>query len=306
MAERKQTATADGGVPSPAARPAIALASDGTALVVDNAAGGPYSGDSPFNALLASGVEAYPSRSSSAGGPAGGVIGGKTRGSKRDKYGKGGPEGNRGGTPKCGSLTSGRRASASVIPSPDPKSNNTPLPKVNTLHISSQYIPPSDKNTHINEKDIPPPPEDIHISPENILPQIEDMPPKHPPPGTVLRQPQLGNRLGRDINGKIIPHKRDERIAAQIVEWVAIGAGENEIAQFLQIRPGVLHKHYKYELSNGKFVNDMQVGNTILAMAKSGVNERMTLFYAKARMGWRESDSNDTNNVALLNIHIHT
>lgn len=119
-------------------------------------------------------------------------------------------------------------------------------------------------------------------------------------------QPRLGNRLGRDINGKIIPHERDEKIAHQIAEWVAIGAGENEIAQFLQVRPGVLRKHYKYELDNGKFANDMQVGSTILSMAKSGASERMALFYAKARMGWRESDSNDTNNAALLNIHIHT
>lgn len=309
MAKRKQTA-ADGGVPSQATQPAAVLDSRGTVLVVDNDACGLDSGESPFNALLASGVEAYPVRSSSAGGLDGGVIGGKTRGRKRDKYDGGGPEGNRGGTPKCGSLHDKRRASASAIPPPESNNTdfprNTLLPKVNIPHISSQYVPPSDKNTHINGKDIPPPPENTPISPEGVLPQIEDTPPEYPPPGTALMQPRLGNRLGRDINGKIIPHERDEKIAHQIAEWVAIGAGENEIAQFLQVRPGVLRKHYKYELDNGKFANDMQVGSTILSMAKSGASERMALFYAKARMGWRESDSNDTNNAALLNIHIHT
>lgn len=283
-------------MPSQATQPAAVLDSRGTALVADNETSGLGSGASPFNALLASGVEAYPARPSPAGGLDGGVIGGKTRGCERGKHSKGGPAGNRGETPKCGSLPNGRRASASAIGTPE----------ANISPAQAQYVPPSDKNSTISEEDIPISGEDIPPNGQNILPQIEDIPPEYPPPGTALMQPRLGNRLGRDINGKIIPHERDERIAARIKRWVAIGAGENEIAQFLQIRPGVLRKHYKYELDNGKFVNDMAVGGTILDMAISGQSERLALFYAKARMGWRESDSNDSNNQALLNIHIHT
>lgn len=230
------------------------------------------------------------------------AIGGKTRGSKRGKYGKGGPDGNRGGTPKCGSLTDAEWGATSAIVSsevdispsvPKIRIHQEDIPPISGEHMpfSGQYVPPSDKNTHIQI--------DIHT-------QGEKIPPYFPEPGTVVKQPSLGRELGRDTSGKIIPHVRDQELADRIIDWVAIGAGENEIAQFLNMRLGVLRKNYAYELSNGKFVNDMAVGGTILNLAKSGQSERMTLLYAKARMGWRESDKNDSNNEALLNIHIHT
>ena len=282
-------------------RGAGVVESRGPSLVADDPGRGLGSGDPAPN-------DERPA--SSAEGLDGGVIGGKTRGREHGKYGKGGPVGNRGGTPKCGSLHDERRPSTSAIPSPESNNTdfprNTLLPKVNIPRINSQYIPPSDKNTPYSSEDIPPSPEDTYNEEESILPIIENIPTPYPAPGTAQMQPRLGKRLGRNIDGKIIPHERDELIAHKISQWVAVGAGENEIAQFLNLRPGVLRKHYKFELTNGKFVNDMEVGETILDMAKSGKSERMTLLYAKARMGWRESDSNDSNNQALLNIHIHT
>lgn len=125
------------------------------------------------------------------------------------------------------------------------------------------------------------------------------------PPGAAVTQPKLGRMTGRDHTGKVIPHERSEAIAKQIADWVAIGAGENEIAMYLNIRLGVLRKCYKFELATGQFKNNMEVGTKILEMAKSGENERMTILWAKARMGWRESDKNDQNNDGILNIHIH-
>lgn len=105
--------------------------------------------------------------------------------------------------------------------------------------------------------------------------------------------------------GRVIPHERDEAIAEQVATWVALGAGDNEIAGYLGIRIGQLRKHYKRELATGKFENDMAVGQTILQLAKLGVPQ-MSIFYAKARMGWRDNDKNDSNNEGLLNIHIHS
>lgn len=130
---------------------------------------------------------------------------------------------------------------------------------------------------------------------------------KFPEPGTIkdFKSPPVSKSTGRNIDGTVIPHVRDEVIASKIAKWVALGASENEIANYLNIRPGVLRREYKFEMENGKFENDMAVGTTILDMAKTGESERMVVLYARARMGWRESDALDQNNAALLNIHIH-
>lgn len=120
-----------------------------------------------------------------------------------------------------------------------------------------------------------------------------------------MSQPAITRDLGRTASGKVIPHVRDDDVAKQIAEWVALGATLNEIAVYLNLRPGVLKKNYKKELETGKFENDMAVGGTILKLAKAGVPQ-FSIFYAQARMGWRTSDKADSNNDALLNIHIHT
>lgn len=197
----------------------------------------------------------------------------------------GGPAAARGGRPKCGSRAATERASALATDTPD-------------HNISSGDYIPSSEDTHTLSTDTPLLSINIHT--------VSDKPAYTIPPGNAETQPKLGKFTGRDHTGKIIPHQRDEGVARKIADWVAIGAGENEIAMYLNLRLGVLRKHYKRELTTGKFENDMAVGGKILEMAKSGEHERMTLLYAKARMGWRESDANDQNNAALLNIHIHT
>lgn len=308
--------------PSSSARPsgAVAVASSTPSLVLTPAPGYPSSDPSLSNApeppSSTSTTESAQQRTAAdggkgrgSGGREGGVVGGKTRERKRGKGDGGGPSTNGGGAPKCGSPTAVERASASAIPLPKV---NISLPK-DTPRISPENIPPmsadipplSGEYTPFSENippsngDIPLIQIDIHAAP------ADELPPYFPEPGTVVRQPALGRNVGRTHDGRVIPHERSEAVAAQIAEWVAIGAGENEIAQFLNLRLGVIRKHYKFELMNGKFANDMAVGKTILDLAKSGASERMTLLYAKAKMGWRESDSNDTNNAALLNIHIH-
>lgn len=306
---RKQKAESSGAgravgvprVPSPRGQPAPAVALGGTALVTADSSGGVDS-QSPLSNAPRGSSSADAGKGDAVGGQAIGAIGGKTRDRERGKYSKGGPVGNRGEHPKCGSPTDVERASASAI---DPQSISITLPKVNTnvsrkdIPISpDEYIPFSENNSTSNA--------DTPLIQIDIHPQAADIPPYFPEPGTITKQPALGRNVGRTHDGRVIPHERDPLIAHKIAEWVAIGAGDNEIAQFLNLRLGVIRKHYKYELQNGKFANDMEVGSTILEMAKSGRSERMAVLWAKAKMGWRESDNNDSNNAALLNIHIHT
>lgn len=147
----------------------------------------------------------------------------------------------------------------------------------------------------------------VEYIPGKKFPPENEIPPYFPEPGTPQssHRTRISRATGRDGSGKVIPHKRDQSIAGSIAKWVALGASENEIANYLNLRPGVLRREYGNEMTNGKFENDMAVGCNILDKAKTGDSERMMMFYAKARMGWREEDSKEQGNAALLNIHIH-
>lgn len=304
-ASKPQTAPRDPGAPASSAHPLAgpSLTTDGTAVVVAGGSGGGSSGSgiattraglgdgATSEGGLAAGKRAPGETRSGARARGAGEAGGiKARESARGHMGEG-PAANKGGRPKCGSLTAAEGAQASAIDIPDPDiistGEYTPASE-NIPHLSPEYAPPSATNVFLGVQINIPPPESAA-----------------PLPGTSIRKPTIPARLGRDENGKIIPHERDEELAKAIARWCAVGADITEIAQYTGIRPGVLRKHYKMELENGKFAADMMVGETILDLAASGKSERMTLLYAKARMGWRESDANDQNNAAMLNIHIH-
>ena len=142
------------------------------------------------------------------------------------------------------------------------------------------------------------------LSVPSILPTVEMD--KFPEPDGMSRtNTKIPWVHGRESDGKIIFHERSEETAGMVLNWVAMGATDNDMAAYLGIRPGQLREHYAHELNNGKFVNDMAVGKTILSLAKAGVPQ-LSIFWAKARMGWRDTDKAEQNNAALLNIHIHT
>jgi len=111
------------------------------------------------------------------------------------------------------------------------------------------------------------------------------------------------SRAGRDAQGRVIPHKPTDRVRALVSQMVATGLDENEIAVTLNIRPGLLRQHYGKELSFGKARIDAAVGGAIINKAVKG-DPRMAIFYAKAKMGWRDGDSKPVD-VSPFNLHIH-
>lgn len=133
----------------------------------------------------------------------------------------------------------------------------------------------------------------------------EDKPPE---PGTLLdptcRTNALSKAIGRDMDGKVIQHQYDPEVAKQIAKWIGLGAHINEIAQYLNLRPGVIKKHYKHEIETGQFQVNMSVAESILDMTRK--EPSVAMFFAKARMGWRDKDKADEAGDGLLNIHIHT
>lgn len=244
---------------------------------------------------------------SAAEGVSGGTKGSAKRG-RGEGYTARGTQSEQGGTPQVRVPTAAEGVQAVAIDTPDisisPNANTKGrLPRIHhnlppdPTPSSGEYIPFSE-DIHAPKTDFPP---------KNVISlTIEvDPPPEHPEPGTVRTQPKLGREHGRDLDGKVLPHERTDILAEQVARWVACGAGDNEIAAYLGIRVGQLRKFYKHELETGQFKNNMDVAGTILDLAKAGVPQ-ISIFWAKSRMGWRDSDKNDQNNAALLNIHIHT
>jgi hypothetical protein len=54
-----------------------------------------------------------------------------------------------------------------------------------------------------------------------------------------------------------------------------------------------LLKYYQDELFRGKFEANAKVGQTLLDMATNGEMPAATIFYLKARLGWRENQSGE-------------
>lgn len=108
--------------------------------------------------------------------------------------------------------------------------------------------------------------------------------------------------VGRDKRGRTIPHVRSEKIARQISVWVAGGADVNAICIRLNIRPGLLKECYGKELAAGLDMVAMDLTDSIYRRAQK--SDRLAIFFAKARLGWRDGDG-PVKDQSLLDIHIH-
>ena len=76
----------------------------------------------------------------------------------------------------------------------------------------------------------------------------------------------------------------------------AFGITQAEIATQLKISEPTLRKHFRDELSSGKFKVDMTAGKTVAELMKSR-DERIRLdaakYYTARRMGWKETNVNE-------------
>ena len=76
----------------------------------------------------------------------------------------------------------------------------------------------------------------------------------------------------------------------------AFGITQAEIATQLKISEPTLRKHFRDELSSGKFKVDMTAGKTVAELMKSR-DERVRLdaakYYTARRMGWKETNVNE-------------
>ena len=94
-------------------------------------------------------------------------------------------------------------------------------------------------------------------------------------------------------------HQPTEKTRAEIVALRSYGVPIKEVAAYIGIDDKTLYKYYKDELDNsaikananvGKFLYQAASGQAIAQGASHGDCVRAAMFWAKTRMGWKETN----------------
>lgn len=103
-------------------------------------------------------------------------------------------------------------------------------------------------------------------------------------------------------NGQILPHTPSDKTKAEVSALCSFGVPQSEIACYIGIDPKTLRKHYRAELDTsvtranaavGRFLYQNASGQTIGKGATHSDCVRAAMFWAKTRMGWRETSQVD-------------
>lgn len=86
--------------------------------------------------------------------------------------------------------------------------------------------------------------------------------------------------------------QRNEKTAAQVFECAKNGTVQMEIAHIAGMAENTLVKLYAAELKQGRAHANNEVAKTLYELATSG-NVQAAIFWAKTRMGWRETQRLD-------------
>lgn len=98
------------------------------------------------------------------------------------------------------------------------------------------------------------------------------------------------------------PHKPTDKTRSEVSALASFGVPQEDIAAYIGISKPTLAKHYADELSFssikanatvGKFLFNMASGQAIKSGASYGECSRAAMFWAKTRMGWRETNHID-------------
>ena len=99
-----------------------------------------------------------------------------------------------------------------------------------------------------------------------------------------------------------LAHHPDEKTKAEVAALVSFGIPHDEVAKYIGVTVKTLKKHYGAELevshikanaAVGKFLYTAASGKAIKEGATHADCIRAAMFWAKTRMGWRETNSLD-------------
>lgn len=103
------------------------------------------------------------------------------------------------------------------------------------------------------------------------------------------RQP-TGNPPG---NPAFMPFEPTDEQRRQVEAMSGYGVPHDDIAVVLGVTAKTLRKHFRLELDRGAARANARVGQRLFEMASSGQNTAATIFWLKARAGWREKQDLD-------------
>jgi hypothetical protein len=96
----------------------------------------------------------------------------------------------------------------------------------------------------------------------------------------------------------------EQRVEAR--RLVACGFTQESISVIMHIPLTTLERHFPFELQNGKLMTDAKILGGIVTQAEDG-DKTMSIFWAKARAGWRDvgkdSDAPGASAVFAININ---
>lgn len=97
-------------------------------------------------------------------------------------------------------------------------------------------------------------------------------------------------------------HVPDERTRSEVSALYSFGIPQDDIARYIGIDPKTLRQYYRDELDSaqikahaavGRFLYQNATGHTIKDGASHSDCVRAAMFWAKTRMGWRETQTLD-------------
>lgn len=83
-------------------------------------------------------------------------------------------------------------------------------------------------------------------------------------------------------------HKPTDASRAQVEDMAGYGLPQDQIAKVMRISETSLKKHYAEELTRGVAVANSAVAESLFKQCREG-NTTAMIFWAKTRMGWRET-----------------
>ena len=123
--------------------------------------------------------------------------------------------------------------------------------------------------------------------------------PRQARPGTP---PGRGGRPG--FGAGQMPFTPTDEQRARVMTLTAAGLTNESISIAMYIPIATLERHFAWELSNGKTMMDAKILGGIVEMATLG-DKTMSIFYARARGGWKQDGGAQAEAAAVFSININ-
>ena len=111
-------------------------------------------------------------------------------------------------------------------------------------------------------------------------------------------------KMARDGKGRIVRHEPTVENIRQVQQAGAMGIPRRHIAALIGIDEDTLRKHYDEHLTLAEAKANLNVATTLYKAAVSGADTTAAIFWAKARLGWRDRDEPVTNVVGDLTVNV--